>query len=360
MDILIRLKLTAFMAPDKVRPMQIGGVKNMGRQCVRMRFAPWTCSAALVGLVGLVGLTLQAAAQPYPSRPIRLIVPSAPGGSPDISSRMLAPEITRQMGQQLVVDNRSGAGGVIGFEMVAKAPPDGYTLGYATFALSTVPTLTPHLRYDAARDLQMVMHLTSTPNVMAVFPGLPVKSVEDLLAHARRNPATLHFSSSGSGTSLHLAGALLMSMTGVNLIHVPYKGVDQAVVAVIGNESQIVIHNSAPMIPHVRAGRVRGIAVTITKRLSALPDLPTVAEAGVPGYEIAPWGGIMAPKGIPASILARLNTEFNAALKSKIVQDTYAASGVEGMGGSPEQFTAFVRRETEKWGAVIRRYALKN
>ena len=327
---------------------------------MRLRFALLKYCTAWAGLAGLAMLASQAAAQPYPSRPIRLIVPSAPGGSPDISSRMFAPEITRQMGQQLVVDNRSGAGGVIGFEMVAKAPPDGYTLGYATFALSTLPSLTPHLRYDATRDLQMVMHLTSTPNVMAVFPGLPVKSLEELLAHARRNPATLHFGSSGSGTSLHLAGALLMSMTGVNLIHVPYKGVDQAVVATISNESQIIIHNSAPMIPHVRSGRVRGLAVTVTKRLTALPDLPTVAEAGVPGYEIAPWGGIMAPKGIPASILTRLNTEFNIALKSKIVQDTYAAASVEPMGGSAEQFTAFVQKETEKWGVLIKRFALKN
>ena len=301
----------------------------------------------------------QPQAQPYPSRPIRLIVPSAPGGSPDISSRMFAQEIARQMGQQLVVDNRSGAGGVIGFEMVAKAPPDGYTLGYATFALSTVPSLLSTLRYDAMRDLQMVMHITSTPNVMAVFPGLPVKSVEDLLAHARKNPGTLHFGSSGSGTSLHLAGALIMSMTGVNLVHVPYKGVDQAVVGTISGESQIIIHNSAPMVPHVKAGRVRGLAVTTAKRIATLPDLPTVAEAGVPGYEIAPWGGIMAPKGIPKDILARVNTEFNTALKSKTVQDTYAAAGVLPMGGSPEQFTEFLRKETEKWGTLIKRLGLK-
>ena len=318
-------------------------------------------STLMPALVALVISPAYAQSQPpsYPSRPIRLIVPSAPGGSPDISSRIFAPEIARQMGQQLVVDNRSGAGGVIGFEMVARAPPDGYTLGYATFALSTVPSLLSHLRYDAMRDLQMVMHITSTPNVLAVFPGLPVKSIEELLAHARKNPGTLHFGSSGSGTSLHLAGALLMSMTGVNLVHVPYKGVDQAVVATIGGESQIIIHNSAPMFPHVKAGRVRGLAVTTAKRVSILPELPTVAEAGVPGYEIAPWGGIIAPKGIPKDILARLNTEFNIALKSKTVQDTYAAAGVIGVGGTPEQFTEFLRTETEKWGTLIRRLGLK-
>lgn len=298
-------------------------------------------------------------AQPYPSRPMRLIVPSSPGGSPDISSRLFAQEIGRQMGQQLVVDNRSGAGGVIGFEMVAKAPPDGYTLGYATFALSTLPSLLSNLRYDAARDLQMVMHITSTPNVLAVFPGLPVKSVEELLTHARKNPGTLHFGSSGSGTSLHLGGELLMSLTGVNLVHVAYKGVDQAVVALISGESKVLMHNSAPMLPHVKAGRVRGLAVTTSKRVAALPDLPTVAEAGVPGFEISPWGGIMAPQGIPKDVLARLNTEFNIALKSKPVQDTYAAAGVVSVGGTPQQFTEFVRKETEKWGTLIRRLGLK-
>ncbi len=298
-------------------------------------------------------------AQPYPHRPIRLIVPSAPGGSPDISSRMFAQEIGRQMGQQLVVDNRSGAGGRIGFELVAKAPADGYTLGYATFALSTLPSLVSGLNYDAGRDLQMVMQLTSTPNVMAVFPGLPVKSVAELIAHARKHPGTLHFGSSGVGTSLHLGGELLMSMTGIKLVHVAYKGVDQAVVATIGGEGQIIIHNSAPMLPHVKAGRVRGLAVTTPKRLPALPDLPSVSEAGVPGYEIAPWGGIMAPKGIPKDVLARLNTEFNIALKSKTVQATYAASSVIPIGGTPEQFTAFLRKETEKWGALIRRIGLK-
>jgi tripartite-type tricarboxylate transporter receptor subunit TctC len=297
--------------------------------------------------------------QPYPNRPIRLIVPSAPGGSPDISSRLFATEIARQTGQQLVVDNRSGAGGLIGFELVAKAPPDGYTLGYATFALSTISSLLPNLRFDALRDVQMVMHSTSTPNVLAVFPGLPVKSVEELLAHARKNPGTLHFGSSGSGTSLHLAGALIMSMTGVNLVHVPYKGVDQAVVATIGGESQLIIHNSTPMLPHVKAGRVRGLAVTTAKRIAALPELPTVAEAGIPGYEISPWGGFMAPRGIPKDILAKTNAEFNFALKAKSVQDTYTAAGVLSMGGTPEQFTEFLRMETEKWGTLIKRLGLK-
>lgn len=316
-------------------------------------------AALLMASAVPVAAQAQAQTQAYPSRPIRLIVPSAPGGSPDISSRMFAPEITRQMGQQLVVDNRSGAGGLIGFEMVAKAPADGYTIGYATFALSTVHALVPNLRIDVLRDLQMVMHITSTPNVLAVFPGLPVKSVEDLLTHARKHPGTLHFGSSGVGTSLHLGGELLNSMAGVKLVHVPFKGVDLATVATIGGESQLIIHNSTPMIPHVKAGRVRGLAVTTAKRIAALPDMPTVSEAGVAGYEISPWGGIMAPKGLPKETLARLNTEFNIALKTKTIQDTYAAAGVETIGGPPEKFSDFLRKEMDKWGTLIKRLALK-
>ena len=298
-------------------------------------------------------------AQPYPSRPIRLIVPSAPGGSPDISSRMFAQEISRQVGQQVVVDNRAGASGAIGFELVAKAPPDGYTIGYATFPLATNPSMLGKLRYDALRDLQMVMHATSTPNVLAVLPAMPVKSVEELITHARKAPGKLLYSSGGSGTSLHLAMELLMSMTGVKLVHVPYKGVDQATLAVISGEAHLMFHNIAPMLPHVRSGRMRGLAVSTLQRVKAVPELPTIAESGVPGFEIAPWGGIMAPAGLPRAVLQRLNTEFNIALKSKTLQDTYGSAGVEPQGGTPEQFTEFVRQETEKWGKLIQRLGLK-
>ncbi|MBI3916014.1 MAG: tripartite tricarboxylate transporter substrate binding protein [Betaproteobacteria bacterium] len=298
-------------------------------------------------------------AQPYPNRPIRLIVPSAPGGAPDISARMYGQEVSRQVGQQVVVDNRAGASGSIGFGLVAKAPADGYTIGYATFPLATNPSMLPTLRYDALRDLQMVVHLASTPNVLVVQPALPVKSVQELIDYAKGSPGKLHYSSGGSGTSLHLAMALLISATGAQFTHVPYKGVDQATIAVIGGEAQVMFHNITPILPHVRAGRVRGLAVTTLKRVASVPDLPTVAESGVPGYEIAPWGGIMAPAGIPRPLLDRLNAEFNIALKSKTVQDTYAAAGVEPQGGTPEQFTEHVRRETERWSQLIKRLGIK-
>ncbi len=300
-----------------------------------------------------------AGAQAYPNRPIRLIVPSAPGGSPDISSRMFAQEIGRQVGQQVVVDNRTGASNTIGTELVAKALPDGYTIGYAVFSLATNPSLMSPMRYDALRDLQMVIRLTSTPNVLAVANALPVKSVRDLVDHARKLNGKLLYASGGNGTSLHLGMELLISLTGAAFTHVPYKGVDQATIAVVGGEAQVIIHNSAPMLPHVRAGRVRGIAVTSIKRAPAMPDLPTVAESGVPGYEIAPWGGIMAPAGLPRPLLDRLNKEFNIALNSKPVQDAYLASGVDPQGGTAEQFTAFLRAETEKWSKVIKASGIK-
>jgi len=234
-----------------------------------------------------------------------------------------------------------------------------YTIGYATFPLAINPSMLTQLRYDAARDLQMVIRLTSTPNLLVVLPAVPVKSVQELIDHARKFPRKLLYSSGGSGTSLHLGMELLMSMTGAQLVHVPYKGVDQATMAVVSGEAQVMIHNIAPILPHVRAGRVRGLAVTTLKRVPSVPDLPTIAESGVPGYEIAPWGGILAPAGIPKAVLQRLNAEFNTALKSKVVQETYAAAGVEPQGGTPEQFTEHVRNETAKWGALIKRLGIK-
>lgn len=299
-----------------------------------------------------------AQAQQYPNRPIRFIVPSAPGGSPDISARMFAQELNRQLGQQLIVDNRAGASNTIGTELVARAQPDGYTIGYAVFSLATNPALMPKMRYDALRDLQMVIRLTSTPNVLAVLPSVPVKSVQDLIDQGRRAPGKLLYATGGAGTSLHLAMELFMSMTATRFTHVPYKGVDQATMAAIGGEAQIIFHNSAPMLPHVRSGRLRGLAVTTLKRAASLPELPTVAESGVPGYEIAPWGGIIAPAGLSRPILERLNAEFNVALRAKVVQDTYLAAGVEPQGGTPEQFTEFVRQETIKWGTLIKRLNL--
>jgi tripartite-type tricarboxylate transporter receptor subunit TctC len=298
--------------------------------------------------------------QDYPNRPIRWIVASAAGGSPDFFTRLYAQEVGKQMGQQIVVDNRPGASGSIGYELVAKAPKDGYTLGYATFLISTNPSLIPNLRYDALKDFQMVMQTGSSPNLLAVGAAIPVKSVTELIDHARRYPGKLMFGSTGIGTSMHLGMELLMSMTGVQMVHVPYKGSQQAAMAIIGGELHLIADNITPILPHVKAGRLRGLAVTSAKRASSVPDLPTVAEAGVPGFEIAPWGGVMVPAGVPKAIIARLNAEFSKALVSATLREAFAATGVEPIGGTPEQFTEHVRKEIEKWGALIQRLGIKN
>ena len=312
----------------------------------------------------LAGLVLSSAiafaqTQSYPSRPIRFITGSAPGGAPDISSRMFAQELSRQTGQQVIVDNRPGASGSIAFGLISKSPPDGYTIGYGTFTLATNAAMYPKLQFDALRDLQMIMHTASTPNLLAVTPTLPAKTVQEMLDLARKHPDKFMFASSGPGSSLHLAGEILMSMTGVKLMHVPYKSLDQSMLATITGESQIIFNNMTQILPHARAGKVRGIAVTSLIRVPAVPDLPTVAEAGVPGFEIAPWGGIIAPPSLAKPILNRLNAELNVALRSQIVQATYIAAGVTPVGGTPEQFAEHVRKETEKWGALIKRLGIK-
>ena len=306
----------------------------------------WLFSAAALG-------------QQYPNRPIRFIVASAPGGAPDIGSRMLGQEVSRQTGQQVVIDNRPGASGSIGFALISKSAPDGYTIGYGAFTLATNPAMYPKLQFDPLRELQMIVHTASTPNLLAVTPTLPAKSFQELLDLARQHPDKFMFASSGPGSSLHLAGEILMSITGVKLMHVPYKSLDQSMLATVTGESQIIFNNMAQVLPHMRAGRVRGLAVTTLKRVAAVPELPTVAESGVPGFEIAPWGGIVAPAGIPKAVLNRLNAEYNTALQSQTVREFYNSVGVQAHGGTPEQFTEHVRKEAEKWGTLIKRLGIK-
>ena len=224
--------------------------------------------------------TTAAAAAEYPTRPIRLIVASAPGGQPDINARMFAAELGKQMRQQVVVDNRVGASGSIGYEMLARAPPDGYTLSYVSFILSTNPSMLPNLPYDAARDMQMVILTHISPNILGVATELPVRSVAELISHAKQNPGKLMYGSSGIGSSQHLSMELFKLMTGTQLIHVPYKGIQQAITEVIGGHLHMVCDNAFSIMPHLAAGRLRGLGVTGTRRIPAVPDLPPIAEAG--------------------------------------------------------------------------------
>ena len=307
----------------------------------------------LLLLVCSLPVSSVADAQVFPARPIRLIVPSAPGGSPDIGARMIANELTRQMGQQVLVDNRPGAGGLLGLDMIAKAPPDGYTLGYVTFFVSTSPSLIRKLPFNAMRDFQWVIHQTTVPNLMAVSQSLPVTSVATLIDYARTYPGKLSYGSVGNGTSMHLSMELFQSMTGTKMLHVPYKGIQQAITDVIGGQLHVVCDNLASILPHVRSNRLRPMGVTTLKRSPIVPELPAIAES-VPGYEIAPWGGYALPARVPREITQRFNAEINKALAVPAVADKFASFGSMVIGGTPEQFAEHVRRETVKWAGVLK------
>jgi tripartite-type tricarboxylate transporter receptor subunit TctC len=304
-------------------------------------------------------LCVAAAAAEFPSRPIRFIVPSAAGGTPDINARLLAAELSKQMGQQVIVDNRPGAANVIGTEMVVKAPPDGYTIGYATVSLAINRSFLLKLPYDPVKDLQVITQLGYQPNLLAVTPALPVKSVKELIDYAKSNPAKLSFGSAGNGSTLHLSMELFKLMTGTQIIHVPYKAAQQAITEMIGGHVHLVFDNLGSILAHVKAGRVRGLAVSGPIRSPVVPELPTVAEAGVPGFEVTVWGGVMAPAGLPKAILTTLNAEINKALASPTLKEKFGAIGYQLVGGTPEQFDAFVNKEVVKWADVIKRSGAK-
>lgn len=295
----------------------------------------------------------------YPERPIRMIVPSAAGGQPDTNSRLVAAELGKQIGQQIVVDNRPGASSSIGFEAIAKAQPDGYTIGYGGFPLATNRSLLARVPYDVDKDFRMMILTNISPNIIAITPALPVNSVSDLIAYAKRNPDQLLFGSSGSGGTMHLSMALFQLMTGTRMVHVPYKGMAQVITEIAGGRLQLMSDNVTSVLPHVKAGRLRALGVTGPRRIPLAPDIPTVAEAGVPGYEITAWGGYIAPAGTPARIVARLNAEFNKVIASPAIRDRWLALGIEPVGGTPERFAAHVKAETAKWSDVIKRAGIK-
>jgi tripartite-type tricarboxylate transporter receptor subunit TctC len=319
-------------------------------------------------VAGIVALSLLAwgtgsvriaAAAEYPERPIRFIVPSAPGGTPDIISRVVAAELGKQMGQQVVVDNRPGANGVIGMQMIARSAPDGYTIGYAPVSALAINPSIIKLPYDSNVDLQMVAQLVFGLHILTVTPSLPIGSVQELIDYAKNNPGTLSYGSSGSGSSQHVGMELFKLMTGTQMVHVPYKAIQQAITEVIGGRIQLTFDNLASMLPHVRAGRVRALGVTSFKRSPALPDLPTISEAGVPGFEVTTWSGVIVPAGVPNAIVARLNADINRALISQTIREILAGSGYELVGGTPEQFDALVKKEVAKWADVVKRSGAK-
>ena len=313
------------------------------------------------GLLLLVFLCVHvAAAAQYPERPIRFIVPSAPGGAPDINARLLAFELVKQMGQQIVIDNRPGAAGSIGTEMVVRAVPDGYTIGYGTVpSLAINQSMYAKLPHDPEKDLRKVAQLGYQPNLLAVAPSLPVKSVKELIAYAKSSPGKLSYGSSGNGTTLHLGMELFKLMTGTQMVHVPYKAAQAATAEMIAGQVHLMFDNFNSIFPHVKAGRVRGLGVTTLQRSPALPDLPTLDEAGVPGFELTVWGGVVVPAGVPKPTVAKLNAEINKALAAPVLKEKFPAMGYTIVGGTPEQFEAFVKKEAAKWADVIKRSGAK-
>jgi len=312
-------------------------------------------SALMSGVwaVACLGAT-PADAQTYPTKPIRLISPFAPGGGASIMARYIGQELTERWGQPVVVDNRGGGGGLIGTEMAARAPADGYTLVMATASTIVINPLVRKVPYDPVRDFTAVVHTSTVPLVLVVHASVPVKSVKELIAYSRSPNTALNYASSGDGTISHLAGELFKSTTGARMTHVPYKGGGQSVIDLVAGHVQTGFVNILEALPHMHAGRLRGLAVSTSARSGVLPDLPTVAEAGVPGFEVTQWSGILGPAGMPTTIVARLNGEIVKTLARPDMRERLLASGADPGGGPPQQLRALIDSEIAKWAKVVK------
>lgn len=311
-------------------------------------------SVVAIGIVLATVSGVSAQAQEYPVRPIRFIVSYPPGGPADILARSLAQKLGEGLGQQVLVDNRGGANGNIGAELAAKAPPDGYTIFMMTSSHAANVTLYPKLAYDLMRDFAHVSNVASYPLMLVVHPSVAARTVSELVADAKARPGILNFASAGSGGGAHLAGELFKAMAGVNLVHVPYKGTGPALLDVVGGQVNLMFAGVSAAVPHVRTGKLRALGVSSQKRLKALPDIPTISEAGVKGYEIASWLGVSAPAGTAARAIARLNSEIVKVSQQPDFAERLAIDGAELQVTPPELFTRYVEAEIQKWGKVIR------
>lgn len=294
------------------------------------------------------------AAQPYPVKPIRFIVPFAPGGTTDIIARLVGSKLTEEFGQQVVVDNRGGAGSMIGTEMAAKSPADGYTIILNNIGLAINETLYPKRPYEALKDLAPVSLVGITPNVFVVHPSLPVKSVKDFVALAKARPGQLTYASGGVGSSSHLAGELFQILSGTRVVHVPYKGAGPGLIDVASGQVHFMINSMPAVMTHVKSGRLHALAVSSAKRSQAAPELPTIAESGVPGYDFSTWYGLLVPAGTPKPVVARLNGAVQKALSSSDLREKLAQQGVETEPSTPEKFGAIISADISKWRKIIR------
>lgn len=295
-----------------------------------------------------------AAANLYPTRPVRIIVPSSPGGGTDILARLLAKKLSESTGQPFVVENRAGAGQALGIEAVSHAPHDGYTLLMAASAIVLNQVLSRKTSYDTVRDFTPVSLVSTVSNVLVVNPALPVKTERELIDYAKAHPGALNYGSAGAGTSPHLSMELFRSMAGITMTHVPYKGSGPATMALISGQVELSMPNILTAMPHIKSGTLRALGVTGPRRAAALPDVPTIAQAGLPGYESVQWYGVLAPAGTPAEVVNKLQTEIVRAVKTPEIQAAMAQEGADAVGSTADEFAVFIRSEIAKWTQVVK------
>src|SRR5687768_17390149 len=315
-----------------------------------MKPIPCLCSA-----LALVLTVTLAAAQPYPSKPVRLVVGFPPGGPTDIIGRLVGTKLTEYFKEQVIVDNRPGAGGNIAADYVAKAAPNGYTVLLthpATHAIS--PALYSKLPFDEVRDFAPVSQLVTVPNILVIHPSLPARNVRELVALAKKNPGAINFASGGSGTGGHLSGELFKTMAGIDMVHVPYRGGAPAITDLVAGQVQVMIDNMQALLPYVRSGRLRALAVTPSARVPVVPELPTIAESGVPGYDVSSWFGLVVPAGTPQAVIDRLHADSVKAVRAPDVAARFADLGATPVGSTPEEFRMFIATEIAKWGPVVK------
>jgi tripartite-type tricarboxylate transporter receptor subunit TctC len=321
------------------------------KQAVAGVLLAWVASGTACGVAG---------AQDYPAKPIRFVVPFAPGGGTDVLARIVAPRMSESLGKQVIVENRTGAGGNLATEQVAKAPADGYTILLAYIGpIAVSPSLYAKLGFDPVKDFSAVSLMATIPLVLVVHPSLPVKSVRELIALAKSRPGQITYGSAGNGTAQHLAGELFKLLTGTKILGVPYRGGAPAAVAVITGEVDLLFTGALGVFPHIKSGRLRALAVTTAQRLASVPELPTVAEAGVKGFEVVSWNGVVVPAGTPAFIIQKLNASITDALRLPEIGQRLGSEGLEVVASTPQQFEQFIKAEIAKWAKVVRAAGIK-
>jgi tripartite-type tricarboxylate transporter receptor subunit TctC len=313
----------------------------------------------MVAATLLVAQSFATFAQTYPTRPVRMIVATAPGGGTDAIARIMSPRLSELLGQQFVVDNRAGGGGIIGTETVARSTPDGYTLLMAFVAAMAMNPALTRVPYDPLKDFTPVSLIAGAQYVVTVHPSVPARTLKDLVAYAKAHPGKLNYASAGNGTPVHLAAELFKAVAGIDITHVPYKGGGPAGAAVLSGESQVIFGSVTATMPQIRAGKLFALAVTGAARLAAAPELPTVAEQGYPGFEVTSWYGIVGPAHLPPSVVAKLNGAISTALRAADVREQLARQGMDPIGGTPAEFGAHLKRELARWSKVIKEAGIK-